>query len=144
MNIYTIGSGGKSAQVFFHKLESAGIKTVADIRLNNTSQLAGFTKKNDLKFFLNRISSIEYIHLPELAPDESLLKEYRNGDLKWKDYEIRYISLIMEREATFELSMVVREGICFLCSEDKPDFCHRRLLAEYIQKKFTDIEIIHL
>ncbi|MBI1789085.1 MAG: DUF488 domain-containing protein, partial [Acidobacteria bacterium] len=62
MEIYTIGFTQKSAEQFFGILKQAGIGRVIDVRLNNVSQLAGFTKKNDLRFFLREVCAAEYVH----------------------------------------------------------------------------------
>jgi uncharacterized protein (DUF488 family) len=62
VEIYTIGFTRKSAKEFFDVLRKAGIKSLVDIRLNNASQLSGFTKKDDLAFFLEEICRAEYIH----------------------------------------------------------------------------------
>lgn len=64
VNIFTIGFAGKSACEFFTKLKDAGVKRVIDIRLNNVSQLAGFTKKLDIEYFLKELCKIEYLHRP--------------------------------------------------------------------------------
>ena len=42
MEIYSIGFTKKSAGEFFGALKTAGIERLLDVRLNNTSQLAGF------------------------------------------------------------------------------------------------------
>ena len=51
MKIFTIGFTKKSAEQFFNLLKQPGLVRLVDARLNNVSQLAGFTKKDDLGFF---------------------------------------------------------------------------------------------
>jgi len=58
MKIFTIGFTKKSAEEFFTLLKDAGVRRVIDIRLNNTSQLAGFAKARDLEYFLKAILGI--------------------------------------------------------------------------------------
>jgi len=145
LNIYTIGFTKKSAEVFFTKLKTSGAKHLLDIRLNNNSQLAGFTKRDDLRFFLPRLVRMEYHEMQELAPDESMLKEYRK-DNDWAIYEIAYNKLIKQRqiERFIPMDMII-EGIVLLCSEAEPLYCHRRLAAEYLANNISmELNIIHL
>jgi len=115
------------------------------VRLNNTSQLAGFAKKADLPYFLNRVCGVEYVELPVLAPGDDLLKAYRRGALPWDEYERRYTALLCARDAANVLQREMFEpGLILLCSEHQPDRCHRRLAAEYLQLAWGDINIRHL
>ena len=122
----------------------SGATHVVDVRLNNISQLAGFAKKDDLAYFLKSICGMEYVHLPELAPTQAMLDEYRKDRGDWATYEQRFLSLIKERRIEQTLSRDVIAGSCLLCSEEKPDHCHRRLVAEYLQQHWGNVEIIHL
>ncbi|MFT0798540.1 DUF488 family protein [Synechococcus sp. R5-12] len=116
---------------------------VVDARLNNTSQLAGFTKKNDLEFFLHEICKLGYIHLPELAPTQEILDAYKaSGD--WSNYERQFLSLMAERRIEDQVDKSILDGGCLLCSEATPEHCHRRLVAEYLRRKWGDVEIVHL
>lgn len=142
--IYTIGFTGKNAEEFFTTLEKEGVNRVVDIRLKNSSQLAGFAKKDDLKFFLQKINGIEYIHVPELAPTESIMNSYKGKKIGWQEYEKQFNNLLAERKVASAMKNELSDGDCFLCSEEKPNFCHRRLVAEYLQKKLGNITIQHL
>ncbi len=142
--IYTIGFTGKTAKEFFTKLEDAGVKRILDIRLKNSSQLSGFAKKEDLKYFLMKINGIKYLHVPELAPTEKIMDFYKKKKIDWNEYETQLNNLLVERKVENKMSREVSDGDCFLCSEEKPDLCHRRLVAEYLQKKLGDITILHL
>jgi uncharacterized protein (DUF488 family) len=142
--IFTIGFAGKSAESFFSLLEENNIKKLIDVRLNNVSQLAAFAKKDDLEFFLKRILSCEYIHRPDLAPTEIILKDYKNKIINWEVYTAEYIKLLNSRNIASSLRKDEIVDSVFLCSEHQPQFCHRRLLVEYLQKQWDDLEIIHL
>lgn len=144
MKIFTIGFTKKSAESFFTKLRRAGVKRLVDVRLNNVSQLAGFTKRDDLRYFLKAICNIDYVHLPELAPTQEIMDEYkkRNGD--WDLYERQFIDLLAARKLEKRLDRKSFEGACLLCSEDKPTHCHRRLVAEYLKDKWGDVQIEHI
>ena len=67
MDLYTIGFTQKTAEQFFNLVKINNIKKVIDTRLNNVSQLSGFAKKNDLKYFLSELCCCEYIHIPDLS-----------------------------------------------------------------------------
>ena len=148
MKIYTIGFTKKNAEQFFALLEKAKITTLLDIRLNNVSQLAGYTKKDDLCFFLKRILNVKYIHSVKLAPTKQILDDYKKNKISWEKYEIEYHKLLEERNVKNLFSTIVdlsSETICLLCSEEKSDHCHRRLLAEYLKNNLSEqIDIIHL
>lgn len=142
MKLFTIGFTKTSAQSFFTRLKDANVKSIIDVRLNTTSQLAGFAKQTDLAFFAKQICNIDYHHMTDLAPTKDMLDEYRNGGT-WNAYEQKFIDLMAERQIE-NLDKNQFNGACLLCSEDKPHYCHRRLVAEYLQKKWSNIEIIHL
>lgn len=144
MKIFTIGFTKKSAESFFTKLKAAGVKRLVDIRLNNVSQLAGFTKKDDLRYFVKEICSIEYSHLPELAPTQDILNAYKKKRASWSDYEQKFLELMRSRRVEESVPREISEGSCLLCSEEKPDHCHRRLVAEYLKEKWGNVEIKHI
>lgn len=144
IRILTIGFTQKSAEKFFTALQKAGVKRVLDVRLNNQSQLAGFSKKDDLAYFLKATSGIEYVHLPLLAPTQEMLDAYKKAKGAWSEYERRFLDLMAQRKIELQLDpQFVNDG-CLLCSEDKPHHCHRRLVAEYLQAKWGKLEIEHL
>ena len=144
MRLYTIGFTRKPASEFFGLVGESGAKRLIDVRLNNVSQLAGFAKRDDLEFFLNRICGMEYVHLPELAPTKEMLDSYRKDHRSWETYESEFLALMEQRRiGDMDLRRLVADA-CLLCSEDKPDRCHRRLVAEYLQRDWGDIDIVHL
>lgn len=63
MKVFTIGFTKTSAESFFTRLQKAGVKKVIDVRLHNDSQLAGFAKKDDLRYFLDALCGIEGISI---------------------------------------------------------------------------------
>lgn len=141
IGIYTIGFTKKSAEEFFTKLSASGIQRVVDVRLNNVSQLAGFTKKEDLKYFLCAINKQEYVHLPTLAPTKELLDAYKKRKGSWETYEKEFIELMDSRKVETIVSKELLDGACLLCSEDEPQHCHRRLVAEYLRDKWQDVTV---
>jgi uncharacterized protein (DUF488 family) len=144
LKLFTIGFTKKSASSFFEGLKNAGISKIIDTRLNNTSQLSGFAKQSDLKYFLAKISGIDYSHELCLAPTSEILSAYQKKQMSWADYSQRYLEILQKRQVESVIDQGSLQDSCFLCSEDKPHFCHRRLAAEYFQSHFNNIEIIHL
>jgi uncharacterized protein (DUF488 family) len=145
MIVYTIGFTQKSAQQFFELLEQNGVQTLLDIRLNPYGQLSGFSKKEDLAYFLDRLTGIGYRHLPELAPTEDILKTYR-ANKNWTEYVQRFETLMDERQIPEALDRSLFESgpACLLCSEATPQQCHRRLIADRLAADWSDVEIRHL
>jgi uncharacterized protein (DUF488 family) len=145
MILYTIGFTQKSARRFFELLDDHGVRTLLDIRLNPYGQLSGFSKKDDLSYFLERLSGIGYHHVAELAPTDDILHTYRK-DKSWDTYVDRFERLMDDRSIPVSLDRTIFEHgpACLLCSEDKPDRCHRRLVAERLARTWGDIEIRHL
>jgi len=142
--VFTIGFTGKSAEKFFSLLEENNIRKLIDVRLNNISQLAGFAKKDDLEFFLKKILSCNYLHRPDLAPTKEILKNYKSKIINWEIYTDEYIKLLNSRNIIDQLNKDEIINNVFLCSEHHPNFCHRRLLAEYLKRHWNDLEIKHL
>jgi uncharacterized protein (DUF488 family) len=144
MKVFTIGFTKKSAQQFFDALRQSGARRVVDVRLNNVSQLAGFAKRDDLKFFLKEVCGMDYVHLPELAPTQEILDEFKKLKGDWKTYEARFLELMRSRRIEENVSREILANGCLLCSEEKPHHCHRRLVAEYLQQHWGDLDVSHL
>lgn len=145
MKIYTIGFTKKSAEDFFNLLRVHGVERLIDIRLNPKGQLAGFAKQADLSYFLSTLIGCEYRHLELLAPTDEILSDFRkNGD--WRKYEDKFQSLMDERGIPKELNrdFFEEKTCCLLCSESKPEKCHRRLVAERLAAHWDGTEIIHI
>jgi uncharacterized protein (DUF488 family) len=136
IKLFTIGYTKRSAEIFFSTLKQAEIKLLIDVRLNNTSQLAGYTKKDDL--------SSSYKHMPELAPTADILDGYKAKAIDWQTYELKFRQLLEDRNLIPLGETMNLDHACLLCAEPRPDKCHRRLVAEYLQKYNTEIEIKHL
>lgn len=143
MKIFTIGFTKKSAEVFFTRLNESGAKRLVDVRLKNASQLAGFAKKDDLCYFARAICGIEYVHVPDLAPTEEILDAFKKQKGDWGVYEGQFLDLMKARHIE-DTPRELLEGGCLLCSEETPEHCHRRLVAEYLKERWGDVEIEHI
>lgn len=140
IDVFTIGFTQKKAEVFFNFIKSSGVKTLIDVRLNNISQLAGFAKRDDLKFFLNELCKTEYIHLPDLAPTKDILASYKKKEISWEKYEGDFLDLMSKRNVERSIQPELLDKGCLLCSEHEPHFCHRRLVVEYLNET-TDLDL---
>lgn len=137
MDIYTMGFTQKSAETFFKNILKNKIEILVDVRLNNQSQLAGFTRGKDLAFFLRSICDCDYDHDVIYAPTKEILQEYKKNGITWDEYEERYNELISRRRVAFDFKKNYEKysRVLLLCSEPTPECCHRRLLAEYLVKE---------
>ena len=146
MKLYTIGFTQKSAREFFNKIKNNNIDLLIDIRLNNVSQLAGFAKGKDLEYFLKEICNCEYAHDDVFAPTKELLDNYRANKVSWKEYENVFAKIMASRQIEERFKKLYKnyKNVCLLCTEPTAEQCHRRLVAEYLQKHCENIEIIHI
>lgn len=147
MTLFTIGFTKKTAKQFFELLKKNHIELLLDIRLNNKSQLAGFTKGDDLQYFLSELCHCEYRHCLEFAPTKEILDAYKKKQISWNEYESQYATLMNKRAKHLNFSDRFSDytNICLLCSEPTPEQCHRRLIAEMIANTAPQkIEIKHI
>lgn len=144
MKVFTIGFTGKPARRFFELVKSSGARRVVDVRLNNTGQLAGFSKRDDLMFFLREICQVDYVHVPELAPTPSILDAYKKHGGAWSVYESEFLELMERRRIDESIARDVIDQGCLLCSEHNPHQCHRRLVVDYLNRRWGGLEPTHL
>jgi len=145
ITLYTIGFTKKSAEEFFELLKKNNVKTIVDVRISNSSQLAGFAKGSDLIYFLKQIGNIGYRHIVDFAPTKELLNDYRAGKVDWQWYVKFFNKLMVDRSINQRYRVDNFDKCCFLCSEETPDMCHRRLLAEHLKLQNPDnVCIVHL
>ncbi len=144
-SVATIGFTKTTAERFFERIFASGVKKVFDVRLHNTSQLAGFAKAYDLAYFLKKMGGVDYVHQPLLAPTDPMLKAYRKEDLDWRGYEERFLALMAERKIEERFKADMFDGACLLCSEATPHHCHRRLVCDYLNAKWGGaLDVRHL
>lgn len=144
MEICSIGFTGRTAESFFEALRRARVVRLIDVRLNNTSQLAGFAKKRDLKYFLQEILDVQYSHVPLLAPTSELLSAYRKKLLTWDEYEERFRALMRDRKVEERVDQSLFAKSVLLCSEHSPEQCHRRVVIEHLAAHWQDVTPVHL
>lgn len=143
--IATIGFTKTSAFGFFDRIKRSGVRKVIDVRLHNTSQLAGFTKADDIAYFLQEICGVEYEHAPVLAPTDDILKAFKRDKVEWSIYQELFLNLMAEREIENRLKPEMLHSACLLCSEPTQHYCHRRLVCEYLNGKWGGaLKVRHL
>ncbi|WGY70608.1 DUF488 domain-containing protein [Burkholderia cepacia] len=141
----TIGFTNKSAEKFFKLLRDAEVKTLLDVRLNNVSQLSGFAKKADLKYFLSQLIAAEFVELRDLAPEKDMLRQYQRKEIGWESYATKYIECLAKRQVKNNLDIALFDRGCLLCSEGRLHHCHRRLAVEYLNARWNNrLNVTHL
>lgn len=140
MKVFTIGFTEKKAEMFFSLVKSSGVKRIVDVRLNNVSQLSGFSKKDDLKYFLKEICDIDYVHIRDLAPTKEILVPYQKKEISWQQYEEKFLNLMAIRNIEKHLKKETIDNGCLLCSENLPHLCHRRLVCDYLESHWNETE----
>ncbi len=145
MKTFTIGFTKKKAEDFFSLIRDNNISRIVDVRLNTTSQLSGFAKKNDLIFFLKELCQAEYIYTPDLTPTKTMLDSYKKKTISWDSYSDKFTNLIIQRNIERTIDKSIIDNGCLLCSEHEPHYCHRRLVVEYLNNHWnSELEVIHL
>lgn len=145
VTIFSIGFTQRTAEEFFGALRSAGVRRLLDVRLNNTSQLAGFAKRDDLRFFLREVCGAGYEHEPLLAPTQEMLDAYKKRKGAWSDYEREFLALMRARRIEERVSKeAFAVPTALLCSEFTAEHCHRRLVMEYLAEAWGGVTMRHL
>ncbi|ETA82004.1 DUF488 domain-containing protein [Youngiibacter fragilis] len=147
MRIFTIGSNRKSAETFFELLRNHDVRFLLDIRLRNTSQLAGFAKGDDLRYFTEELLGIGYRHDVRFAPDEGLFEDRKAKKLSMEQFGLKFRETLGERDmkqVLIDEYAGMMDGICLLCSEEDHRECHRSVVADYIAEIFEGSEVVNL
>jgi uncharacterized protein YeaO (DUF488 family) len=86
-----------------------------------------------------------YEHRPILSPEKELLDGYKKKVISWDAYEIAFRDLLAVRRVGRELAeRSFQTPTVLLCSEPDARHCHRRLVAEYLAAKWSNVRIVHL
>jgi uncharacterized protein (DUF488 family) len=145
VEIYTIGFTQTTAERFFGRLADAGVQRLVDVRLNNTSQLAGFAKAADLPYFLRELVGATYEHEPRLAPTKEMLDAYKKRKGDWAAYQRDFMALMEQRQIDVVLDRTRFERpTALLCSEATAEHCHRRLVVEFLAARWPGVQAVHL
>jgi uncharacterized protein YeaO (DUF488 family) len=79
---------------------------------------------------------------PWFAPEDKLIGSYLRGETHWEDFESAYLQYLRGSRVNEMLDLIglaLRQHVVVMCKELKPDFCHRRLLAEECRRLNPDL-----
>ena len=78
----------------------------------------------------------------KLAPTWNLVNDYKNHIISATEYAIKYIELLENRQIfPQELVDSIPDGAFLLCFEKPSDFCHREVLAKWLNDN-TNVSIL--
>jgi uncharacterized protein (DUF488 family) len=72
------------------------------------------------------------------------LSDYQDKKIDWIGYQKVFRQIIESRQIDKKYNIKDFDNACFLCSEELPEKCHRRLIVEYFREKNPDIQIVHI
>jgi hypothetical protein len=52
--------------------------------MSRINQLAGFAKRDDLRYFIRTIGGINYVNRPDLAPTQQILDDFKKNKGSWR------------------------------------------------------------
>jgi len=141
--LYTIGYQGRSLDDFLALLEREEITCVVDVRKNAISRKPGFSKAKLRQELAAR--GIDYLHLPTMGIESTRRREVKTT----ADYErlLGYYTDVLLPELDEELERlrepVANMNTALLCYEADPRICHRRIIAEELERRFK-LRPLHL
>jgi uncharacterized protein (DUF488 family) len=146
MILYDIRYAQKPAKRFFEEIKEHKMEIVIDIRLGNTSQLAGFTKKDDLAYFLEEICGCDYEHRPDLAPTKEMIDGYKSKSVTREEFECRYCEIVRDRGAVSGFADKYGEygRVGLLCSGAGINSCHQKLLSDMLAEQIPSLTVVNV
>ena len=86
------------------------------------------------------------LHISMFGPAPKLIGKYKRKEIDWVNFEKEYrIQMNRNRKAISKLRIIIKLAldfpITFLCVEETPEYCHRRLLAEICQRMNKNLVI---
>jgi uncharacterized protein (DUF488 family) len=132
--LYTIGYEGLTTAALLAKLKANNVAVVVDVREVPNSRKRGFSK-SQLDSRLRR-AGISYVHFKSLGSLKAVRKKYKeDGD--FAAFARSYAKTLKKEKGVLRLvaSRVVQERCCLMCFEEKPESCHRSLVANEVAKQ---------
>lgn len=85
--------------------------------------------------------------IKDFSPPPKLIGAYKRKEINWEEYERKYLEFLRSPHMNEKVKALalrcVREKITLACIEEEADHCHRRLLAEELQRYQPELVIIH-
>lgn len=134
--LFTIGYEQTPASAVLDELNRAGVKLLVDVRAVSSSRRPGFSK-SQLAAGLDQ-RGISYLHLRGLGTPKDGREAARSGDMKalTKIYNAHLKTPQAKQEMDELASLVMKSGpVCILCYERDHKDCHRKFIAEIIEKR---------
>lgn len=146
LKLYTVGYEGLDIDEFVEGLRKKRVKTIADLRKNPLSRKPGFSKKR-LAAALESVG-IQYVHYSGLGVPSEWRRQARAGlisrDEMFRRYERQVLPEHQDELAAVEEG-IQKSGYTILCYEADASDCHRRSVADEIQKRLgTKVEVVNL
>lgn len=134
--LFTIGYEQTPHRAVLDELQKAGVKLLVDVRAIASSRRPGFSKTQLAAGLDER--GIGYIHLRGLGTPKDGRMAARSGDMTTlsKIYHA-HLTTPQARAEMDELDALVMQAgpVCLLCYERDHAVCHRRFIAEIIEKR---------
>ncbi len=125
--VYTIGYEGKDFRLLIELLEEKGISRLIDVRSNPRSRRNEFSKENLKQELFQK--SIAYKHIPEVGGLDEDYEKKMEGE-EWKEGFKELKDLAEKQKAVL------------MCLEDDPNECHRKYIADELEKEGW--EVVHI
>lgn len=134
ISLFTIGYENKKIEEFVDRLQQVGVSVVIDVREVPISRKPGFSKSR-LREYLEQFN-IKYIHTKELGSPKELRKklyEDTNYEYFFNGYK-EYLRTQIDTVVNLYWDTIVHEASCLMCMEEKPAYCHRKIVADKIKE----------
>ena len=76
------------------------------------------------------------IDIPQLFPSNKILWDYKKGKIDEMEYTSKYLDQLNELgiDRIIKMIQIFGDNVVLLCWESPEKFCHRHILADYINK----------
>ena len=76
------------------------------------------------------------IDIPQLFPSNKILWDYKKGKIDEMEYTSKYLDQLNELgvHRIIKMIQIFGDNVVLLCWESPEKFCHRHILADYINK----------
>jgi uncharacterized protein (DUF488 family) len=141
--IFTIGYQGYTLPELVSDLKEHDVEALVDVRYDAYSRRPEF-RKGYLQKTIEE-AGLEYVHRPELGTPTRLRKKItdeKSGNEVFKLYFER-ISRVNLRYVEAIADLTRQKRVALMCMERDPRRCHRKILADFLAKRFG-FQIVHL
>lgn len=143
VSLFTTGYEGLSLPEFLRHLKAASVEVLFDVRYRPQSRKPGFSK-NKLSAACKRIG-IRYLHDPKLGTPPDQMAAMKAAGVYTPRIFKRYRAFLLKQQASLQKAVEVasKENTCLLCYEADYRTCHRKIVAEEIERR-ARVPVTHL